>query len=38
MSAMRTPVAWVIGEILSFLDYKKNLKVGLGGVTKHSTA
>ena len=37
MNAVRTSVEWVFGDIVNyfkFLDFKKNLKVGLGPVGK----
>ena len=37
MSRVRTAVEWVFGDILeyfSFLDFKRNLKVGLSAVGK----
>lgn len=37
MSTVRTEVEWVFGDILeyfSFLDFKRNLKVGLSAVGK----
>ena len=38
MSAVRSSVEWIFGDIVSsfkFLDFKKNLKIGLSAVCKH---
>ena len=38
MSSVRTSVEWVFGDVIGsfkFLDFKKNLKIGLSPVGKH---
>ena len=38
MGSVRTSVEWIFGDILAsfkFLDFKKNLKIGLSAVSKH---
>ena len=38
MSSVRTSVEWIFGDIVAsfkFLDFKKNLKIGLSAVGKH---
>ena len=38
MSSVRTSVEWIFGDIVNsfkFLDFKKNLKIGLSAIGKH---